>query len=289
MFVKSFIFGLSLLLLMPFAAACAPDVGDTAVSSYYQPVSIAHPESSAELELMSDVSGMIRLIGYSGSEFISGMVEVGTLKWVPEIEETDSKISLVQTSDYQPSDSQNLVNLWKLSVSDSKPFRFTVRNLRAEGHWNFSGLPITDLVTEFGDAKNAITFDEPNLAVMKNWEIVCGKGDVTAEGILNAACQNLRIKAGTGTTTLRFGGKELLHSIEVSVTADTGVIAVFVPPDIPACFTITGECPVMTGEGIARKSATVYETMIYQNGNGNKVISVSISGGTGTIYLNYSP
>jgi hypothetical protein len=146
-----------------------------------------------ELSLFSELPGMIRLIGYSGSDFVTGTVLVSNHDLMPKIEENSNKVNLIQMCKTKIVDSQNLTNLWKLRVSDNQPFHLDIHNEQSEGHWNFSGLPITDLNADLGVAKNAFTFDEANPTVMRKLEFVCGTGEVVAEGILNAACQNMVI------------------------------------------------------------------------------------------------
>jgi len=100
-----------------------------------------------------------------------------------------------------------------------------------------------------GTAKNAFTFDEVNPDIMQKCEFVCGTGDVIAEGILNAACRNMVIKAGQGNLTLRFGGKEILQDLNVMIQAGTGTINVNVSQDIPVRITVTGRNQVILGDG----------------------------------------
>ncbi len=284
--------GLMLLIVVFTACSSESETKELAAAIIIEvPIAIPCPESPVKLELVSDIPGMIRLIGYSGSDFVTGTVEVNNRDWIPEVEKSTGKVRLVQTAQIIPSDTNNLTNLWKLRVSDNEPFRFEIRNRQAEGHWNFSGLPITDLVAEMGDAKNAFTFDEPNPIVMKKCEFHCGAGDVSAEGILNAVCQNLLVQAGTGALTLRFTGKEILQNLQVSINAGTGAINLSVSPEIPARIIITSEGSVIAGEGFIKSGETgnkMYETAGYLKAPG-KTIEILISGDSGIIYLNPPP
>ena len=270
-------------------SACSPHSAPPLDEPVLVPVSIPYEESISTLALYSDIPGMIRLIGYHGGDFVAGTVEVSSGDWVPVIEEIDGSVVVKQTSDIGAYDSGNYTNLWKLSVGDTESFRFDIRNLRAEGHWNFSGLPVTALTAELGDAKNAFTCDEPNPAVMTHWDMRCGTGDVTVEGIVNAACRTMNIEAGSGTLTLRFGSRELPHDVGVTIQADSGPVVVSVPSYIPARFTVVGEPPVVTGEGYVRTDGYSYENSAYRESTAGFVIDVSISGGTGIIYLDAVP
>jgi hypothetical protein len=261
-------------------------------TTYETPVTIVYPEAPVELGIVSELPGMIRVIGYSGSDFVTGTVEVSNRDWIPETEKVGSRVNLIQTTKIKLPNSQNVTNLWKLRVGDSQPFQLEIRNGQAEGHWNFSGLPITALYAELGTAKNAFTFDELNPTIMQRCELLCGTGEVVIEGILNAACQNMFIEAGGGSLTLRFGGKEVLQDLNVTIHADVETINITLLPDIPAHIIVTGKGQVILGEGVIKLDGgdinNVYETASYR-GTYGKTIRISISGGSGIIYLNPSP
>jgi hypothetical protein len=211
---------------------------------------------------------------------------------MPKIEESSDKVSITQTSKTKVTARQDIANLWKLRVSDNQPFRLNIHNGQSEGHWNFSGLPITDLYADLGAGKNAFTFDETNPNVMQKWEFFCGTGDVIAEGILNAACRNMIIEAGKGNLTLRFGGKEILQDLNVMIQAGMGTINISVSPDMPARITVTGRNQVILGDGMMKLDIAgnnnIYETSSYRDVQ-DKIIKINISGGSGTICLNPPP
>jgi hypothetical protein len=282
----------SFILLIAVLTGCSPTaetIEPMPATTYETPVTIVYPEAPVELGIISELPGMIRLIGYSGSDFVTGTVEVSNHDLIPETERNGSKVNLTQTAKVKLADSQHLTNLWKLRVSDNEPFQLEIRNGQAEGHWNFSGLPITDLYAELGTAKNVFTFDELNPTIMKKCELLCGNGEVVVEGILNAACQKMVIQAGGGSLTLRFGGKEVLQDLKVTIQADVGTINITLLPDIPARIIVIGRGQVILGDGVIKLDGgdinNVYETASYQ-GARNKTIEISISDGSGTIYLN---
>ncbi len=286
---------LSFVLSSVVLTSCSPatvKTEPTPGTTYETPITVAYPEAPVELSLVSELPGMMRLIGYSGSDFVTGTVQVSNRDWTPKIEKSGSKVNLVQTAKTKVADSQDNTNLWKLRVSDNESFQLEIRNGQAEGHWNFSGLPITDLYAELGAAKNAFTFDEPNPVVMRRCELLCGTGEVVAEGILDAACQNMVIEAGKGSLTLRFGGKEIIQDLNVTIQAGAGTISISVLPDIPANITVTGRNQVILGDGIIKLddagNSDIYETPSYRDVRG-EAVKIGISGGSGTIYLNPPP
>ncbi len=259
--------------------------------TYEAPITLAYPEPPIELSLVSELPGMIRLIGYSDSYFVTGTVGVSEDDWIPETETGYSKVTLAQRAKTKIVSSQGLINLWRLRVSDQEPFRLEIRNEQAEGHWNLSGLPITDLYAELGAAKNAFTFDQPNPAVMRIGELRCGTGDVIAEGILNAVCQKMVVEAGKGNITLRFSGGGIWQNLQVGIRAGTGTINIAIAAEIPARIIVTSRGQVIQGEGIKKLAgcdSDLYETASYQ-GATDKTVEIVISGGSGTIYLNPLP
>jgi hypothetical protein len=264
-----------------------PQVSTTAAEI---PLKIPYSGTSAELDIRSELPGMLRLIGDNGSDFVTGSVTVDDIRWTPEIETDQGKVSLLQKAGKLANNFPEITNLWNMRVSDSQPFKLQIQNLQAEGHWNFSGLPITNLSAELGSAKNAFTCDESSSTTMQNCELNCGTGEAILEGILNTNCQNMRIQGGSGNLTLRFGGKELLRSLKVDIQVGAGQIDITIPNGIPARIITAGENKVVTGEGIFKSEDSeikAYETASYKNNSGNK-IEISISGGSGTINLNNS-
>ena len=100
------------------------------------------------------------------------------------------------------------------------------------------------------------------------------------------------IKAGQGNLTLRFGGKEILQDLNVMIQAATGTINVNVSQDIPVRITVTGRNQVILGDGLMKLkvagNSNIYETASYHDVQ-DKTIKITISGGSGTIYLNPPP
>lgn len=126
-----------------------------------------------------------------------------------------------------------------------------------------------------------------NPTVMQKCNLRCSTGDVVLEGILNAVCKNMAIEAGAGCLTLRFGGKQLLQNLQVSINMSAGPINITMSPEIPARIIVVGTNQVKVGNSIMRIGGddNIYETPAYQ-GTPDKKIEISISGGPGIIYLN---
>lgn len=289
--LKCSIAGLIALILL--LSGCSPAAEATELISTTTrviPITIPYPHAPSELNLDSELPGMLRLIGYSGSDFVTGTVEVSNDDWVPETKIDYSKAEIIQKARTNIAGTQELTNLWKLRVGDRDPFRLELHNAQAEGHWNLSGLPITTLDAELGSGKNAFTFDQPNPTVMQEFELHCGTGDVVVEGILNAVCQNMTVQAGEGNLTLRFGENDILQDIKLVIKAGIGTINIAVPPQFPVRITVASTGRVNLGNGLIRLdgASNIYETPSYQAASG-KAIEISISGGSGTINLNPPP
>lgn len=277
-----------LILLVVASVGCSTTIRMTELlltETHTVPVNITHPHSPPRLSLISELPGMLRLIGYSGGDFVTGTVEVSNDDCIPSIEKEHNSVNVVQRATTKLKDNQLLTNLWKLRVSDNRPFQLGIHNKNAEGHWNFSGLPIVDLYAELGTDKNAFTFDEVNPTNMQNCKLTCGTGDVTIEGILNAVCQNMVIQAGEGNLTLRFTGKELKQNLQVNIEANAGTINITIPQEIPARITATGDSKIIQGDNIIKVGDNTYETTSYHGFQG-KNIEVLVAGSPGTIYLN---
>jgi hypothetical protein len=254
-------------------------------------IELPYPDEPAELSLAFELPGMIRLIGYSGSDFVSGSVQTSYKSWAPETGVSGNKANITQTAKAKLTENQEFTNLWKLRISDNRSFGLEIRNKQAEGHWNLSGLPVTDLFAELGAVKNAFTFDEVNPAVMQKCELKCSTGEVVFEGILNAVCENMTVQAGEGSLSLRFGGKELLRDMNVNIRAGSGTINLSFPSDIPASVTVGAGNRVIFGDGVNKTEdccGITYTTGPY-NAELSKAVHVSISSGDCVIYLNPPP
>jgi hypothetical protein len=274
------------------SAGCSPGnqyTASTTATPYKIPVSVEYPpETPPRLMLQSGLPGMIRMIGDDGSDFISGTIEVNDPVRAPVIESRGNTVSLVQAAGTDIKNPADKSNLWKLRVSDKTAFTLKIHNLAAEGHWNLSGLPVTNLYAELGTAKNAFTFDQPNPAVMQRAEFIGNSGPVVIEGILNALCREMEVRGGAGELTLHFGGT-LREDCRVKMQTGAGPVKITVSPDTPVRIIIAGPHPVTTGEGLIRQDTEndwlVFETTTFQM-NHDKTLEIEITGTSTQVYLN---
>jgi hypothetical protein len=283
--------GVAVMLLSASCSGASSTPTPASIATQKVPISVNYPDLPVSLSLLSNVPGMMRLAGYSGSEFVSGTIEISNPDWTPQIEKEDHKVALVQKARTQVDASPGFQNLWKLLVSDSVPFQLEIDNGRAEGHWNFSGLPITRLKVKTGLAKNAFTFDQLNPIIMDTLEINCGTGEVILEGVLNSACKDIVIRTGDGGLTLRWGGKEVSQDLRVKIYSGKGPINIAVSPEIPVRITVPLSATVIQGQGVVKTGSNdmqkTYATPSYQETDGKK-IEISISGDRANISLNPS-
>ena len=259
-------------------------------------LSVVYPASGAALRIDTDLPGMLRLVGAGGSDFVSGTVQYSNSSWQPSVKTNAGSVDMVQSGRITSTASPDFQNLWKLRVGDSQPFSLNIHNGQAEGHWNFSGLPITSLHAELGAAKNAFTFDEPNPTTMQSCELRCGKGEVVVESIPYASCRSMVVEAGEGSLTLRFGSKQMLQGMTIAVRCGSGPVSIALAPQIPARVTVSGNGqPGRTtwGDGLQKTAGTVttasYQTASYQtssySGAQGKTVEIEVTGGTGTVSL----
>jgi len=256
------------------------------------PVSIPYPAGSPILKLYSDIPGMLRLIGDDSTVFVTGSVEIGNPIWLPVTNVNANIVELIQKFITGKTPGVDIQNTWRLRVSDQIPFQMEIYNLKAEGHWNFSGLPITHLQTMLGTGKNAFTVDEPNPSVMAYGEFTCGSGELIFEGINNANCRLLNIIGGGGAVALRFSGVTPTEKVRVNIKGSTGTINITLPADIPSTIVVTGERQVIPGTGITRLGADGDERRYQTTGYRDALpllIEIKVTGGTGNIYLDTIP
>lgn len=272
--------------------ACGNDTtGNSDSGASTLTLSVPYQASGAALGVTTDLPGMLRLVGADGGEFVSGTVQCSNGNWQPAVKTSSVAVDIVQSAKVASTESPDFQNLWKLRVSDSRPFGLRIHNGQAEGHWNFSGLRITALYAELGAAKNAFTFDEPNPVAMESCELHCGKGEVVVEGIPYASCRSMVVVGGDGSVTLRFGTKEMLRGMDIKIQCGSGPVSIVMAPQTPARVVINGSGQsgqITWTDGLQRVSATgtktTCETALYSAAQDMKV-DIEINGGTGSISL----
>lgn len=278
-----------LVLLMAITAGCSKNNREpiSATGNYSSPIKIGYPEGSPELGIISRMPGMLRLAADDGEDFVNGVIEVDKEEWFPTTRVEGARVSLIQEAK-KIGNNEEPDNTWKLKASDRRPFILKIENGEAEGHWNLSGMPITELYANLGAAKNAFTFDEVNPQIMERCEIKCGAGETIIEGILNAACESMTIAAGGGDLTMRFRGMTTIANPQTKILPGDGKITLSTPESIPLRFTVAGRNQVIPNGNIiivpGESGTMVYETPSCGI-TGAKAIEVEIGSGDANIYL----
>jgi hypothetical protein len=254
-------------------------------SSRQFPVIIPYGGAVSVLEIKAKASGMVRVAGYGGDNFVEGDIEYNVAEWQPRLEQEDGLIRLSQAENLPEKAEipEGFINLWNLRLGDKQSFQLRVRTDNNEGHWNFSGLPITGLDFVTGTGRNGITFDDLNPEVMDQCSFIAGDGNVTMEGLLNFNFQNLAVRGGFGLLTLRFNGIELQRKAGVSIEGGVGDMVISIPQRIPACIMVNGSAQVLTG-GVFNWREGRYETLSY-HADTLKTLELNINAGSGIIHL----
>lgn len=284
------------ILLLPGVTACQNEitlqVNNT--GAYDLPLEIVYPDNNTPcLSLSSDLPGMLRLIGCNSEKFVTGTVQYSASEFCPVIEKTSNRIHISQNSDKLKVDESNpdFLNLWKIRVSDNEPFDLFINNLKAEGHWNFSGLPIRNVVVKAGTGKNAFTTDELNPIRMEKFQVICSTGEVAVEGIMNAAIKRMQIDIEAGVLTLRFNGKNRGDKMDVIVRGGDGIIRLAIPEEIPSTVQLTGHGNIIAGDRFRKVEAGTSDT--YVNGTQGDFedtqINIKIMSNRGPVYLDSIP
>lgn len=261
--------------------------------SYEIPVDITHPGDSAVLSLTSTLPGMMRLIGCDAESFVTGTIQYSEPEFSPQIGEAGCRVYIKQKSSIKEGNEANpdYLNLWKLKVSDARPLGLWIDNALAEGHWNFSGLPIRNVVVKAGTGKNAFTTDELNPIRMEKFQVICSTGEVAVEGIMNAAIKRMQIDIEAGVLTLRFNGKNRGDKMDVIVRGGDGIIRLAIPEEIPSTVQLTGHGNIIAGDRFRKVEAGTSDT--YVNGTQGDFedtqINIKIMSNRGPVYLDSIP
>jgi hypothetical protein len=260
--------------------------------SYEIPVDITHPGDSAVLSLTSTLPGMMRLIGCDAESFVTGTIQYSEPEFSPQIGEAGCRVYIKQKSSIKEGNEANpdYLNLWKLKVSDARPLGLWIDNALAEGHWNFSGLPIRSLKVKAGAGKNAFTIDEGNPEIMQRFDLVCGTGEVIIEGLMNAACEQMNIEMGVGELTLRFNGENRGSKMDINIKGGKGVIRIVSPDKVLSTVQCMGGGEIITAgkfRKVTEGQGKVYTTRP-QGGVEEIQINIKILANSGPVYLESS-
>jgi hypothetical protein len=279
MFRKTKVF----IILFALFAICGCSMQNTLPTPEIRSVSAAFPEgSAASLEIESDVPGMIRVIGASSDNIVSGTISYNVSGWRPKLVQNGSKVSLVQPRNSKQA-SAGYTTLWNLRLGDAKPFDLIVKTDLNEGHWNLSGLPITGLFVTAGAGKNGYTFDDPNPVIMKTFNLTAGTGDITVEGLLDFNCPVMKIKAGHGTATIRFTGDGLSRDVQVSIEGGSGSMVVYLSSNTRARIHVDKLDKIVPVVGL-KQEGNDFQTAEYSPGHSPE-LEISIKSGSGRIEL----
>ncbi|MBC8204210.1 hypothetical protein ISS30_06275 [bacterium] len=123
-------------------------------------------------------------------------------------------------------------SVWKLGFTDRIPLDINIDFGLGEGELDFSGLKLNGMKIDAGLSDLKVIFDKPNSETIRHFNIDCGLGELTVEGLLNANFERFSYDGGLGSTELHFTGTCKRLS-EAKISVGMGSVEIFLQRNLP--------------------------------------------------------
>jgi hypothetical protein len=122
---------------------------------------------------------------------------------------------------------------WTLRFSNALPISFDIEQGVGKGVYDLTGLQVKDFTLNNGASDVALTFDEPNTAVIENLSIESGVSKFSGRNLGNANFKQFHFQGGVGSSTLDFSGA-LNREVDVDIELAFGALSILVPQETGA-------------------------------------------------------
>ncbi len=179
----------------------------------------------------------LEVIPGSSRTLLKALVEYDPDKFKPLIDYSDGKTGYLdivskKRGSVNLRDLSDEVNDWELEFSPKVPLEIDLELGLGEGFLDFSGLRIADLSVDAGLSELEMQFNKPNPERLSRLKIESGLGQFTADGLLNANCEELDFSGGLGSSKLYFTGDND-QPIEAKIEVGLGSIVVLIQEGVP--------------------------------------------------------
>jgi len=196
----------------------------------------------------------------------------------PEVIEDGAEITIKQ-GDFEglpPFD--GMKNEWDLQLGTS-PMDLVIEAGAYNGKFELGGLALNNLTVSDGAADVSLSFSEPNLVEMTEFNYSTGASDVTLEGLANANFTRFIFNGGAGDYTLDFSG-ELQRDATVSIDSGLSDLRIIIPSGVNAEVVIDSALvDINIGDGWSQRGNTYT-----QSGEG-PTLTIIINMGAGEITI----
>ncbi|RIK32321.1 MAG: hypothetical protein DCC56_00500 [Anaerolineae bacterium] len=200
-------------------------------------ITVADPKSDETRLSLSFGAGNLNL-STGAKNLVEGTAIYNVKDLKPEIIENGAEIEIKQGDFQKIPPFEGMKNEWDLQLGSS-PMDLEISAGAYEGKFELGGLALTNLTINDGAADVNLSFSEPNLTEMAEFNYTTGASDVRIEGLANANFERFIFNSGAGDYTLDFSGT-LQRDATVSIDSGLSDLTLIVPQGMNVVVTIDG-------------------------------------------------
>lgn len=254
---------------LPEQVKAGPEVQET--------ISVADPGEDETQLLLSFGAGNLNL-STGAKNLVDGTAVYNVADLKPEIIEDGSQIEIKQGNFQKLPPFDGMKNEWDLQLGSS-PMELEISAGAYEGDFELGGLALTNLVINDGAADVSLSFSEPNLAEMSEFNYSTGASDVRLDGLANANFERFIFNGGAGNYTLDFSG-DLQRDATVSVDCGLSDLTLIIPQNVNTVITIDSAlADINLGDGWSQKGS------VYSQPGDGPTLTIIVNMGAGEITI----
>jgi hypothetical protein len=240
--------------------------------------------SAAVTEVVLEMGAGKLSIAPEATGLASGTIRYNVEAWKPEVERSDTRLTIKQGSKRSVSVlGGNVVNDWDLELGKA-PMRLEVSAGAYEGFYDLSGLTLQELTITDGASRSQVMFNSANPGQMERFSYTTGASTVTLIGLANANLKTMEFKGGAGSYSLDFSG-QLRTDANVKAEIGAGSMRIIVPVGTSARVTVKGSLNSVSTEGTWTASGDTYSTLAADSAAQGKTLSITLETNVGSVTL----
>ncbi len=240
-------------------------------------ITVADPKSDETRLSLSFGAGNLNL-STGTKNLVEGTAIYNVKDLKPEVIENGAEIEIKQGDFQKIPPFEGMKNEWDLQLGSS-PMDLEISAGAYEGKFELGGLALTNLTINDGAADVNLSFSEPNLAEMTEFNYTTGASDVRIAGLANANFERFIFNSGAGDYTLDFSGT-LQRDATVSIDSGLSDLTLIIPQGMNVVVTIDGAlADINVDAGWSQKGNT------YSQAGEGPTLTIIINMGAGNITI----
>lgn len=240
-------------------------------------ITVADPKSDETSVKLSFGAGELK-VSPGAKNLIDGTALYNVEDLKPEIIEDGADITIKQGNFEGLPPFEGMKNQWDLQLGKS-PMDLVIEVGAYDGDLELGGLSLKSLNINDGASDVELSFSEPNLVEMSQFNYTTGASDVNIAGLANANFKTFVFNGGAGDFTLDFSG-DLQRDATVSIDSGFSDLTLVIPAGVNAVVTIDSALADINFDDGWSQSGKVYT----QEGDG-PTLTVVINMGAGNVVI----